>query len=210
MKIKMSQKFNPDEYKPLEELFPEGKACLFTILLDPERSVFQRRKNNIIIPGKKNGPNLESRIKVGKGNQEEDPGKKVKITGFVKYKGIVGIDHFIYQFDLLPNPDSKDDYVRCFVTRRDETRSMMLSGELGYNSINPEQYGAVNLKKDNSTNPTKSKTNPQNHIPITIYGTVQDDGGIYIEIDAAKIGRNPIVYHNKKDRIGIQKRRLIQ
>ncbi len=200
----MPQKFNPDEYKPLEDLFLEGKAYSFTTLLDPGRPIFQFRKNNIIIPGKKNGPNLESMIKVGDGDQEKDIGEKIKITGFVRYKGMIEDGYLKYQFDLLPDVNSTNDYVRCFVTKRDKTRSIMLSQEIGFNSINIEKYDAS--KKTNSTNPTKSKINPQNHNPVTIYGTVQDDGGIYIEIDAAKIGRNPIVYHNKGNKIGIRKK----
>ena len=198
----MPQKFNPKQYKSLEELFPEGKSYLFPVLLDPGRPIFQIRKNNIIIPGKKNGPNLESVIKVGDGDQEKDIGEKIKITGFVRYKGMIEDGSLKYQFDLLPNVNSTNDYVRCFVTKRDKTRSIMLSQEIGFNSINIEQYNAS--KKTNSTNPTKSKTNSQNHTSMIIYGTVQDDGGIYIEVDAVKIGRNPIVYHNKKNRIGIQ------
>ena len=202
MKIKMPQKFNPDEYKSLEELFPEGKSYLFPVLLDPRRPVFQLKKNNIIIPGKKNGPNLESVIKVGDGDQEKDIGEKVKITGFVRYKGMIEDGSLKYQFDLLPNVDSTNDYVRCFVTKRDKIRSIMLSQEIGSNSINIEKYNE--LKKTNSTNTTKSKINPQNHNSVTIYGTVQEEGGIYIEIDAANIGKNPIVYHRKKEKIGIQ------
>ena len=45
----MPQKFNPDEYKELEEFFLEGKAPPFTALLDYGRPVYQLKKNNIII-----------------------------------------------------------------------------------------------------------------------------------------------------------------
>jgi len=206
MKIKMPQKFNPDEYKPLEELFPEGKAYPFTALLDYDRSVCRARKSGILLLGKKNGPNLESRIKVGKGYQEKDPGVKVKIEGYVRFRGLMDTESFIYQFDLLPDFDSPHDYLRCFLKKRDKNLSMKVHGELGFNSINPGQYEILNSKKNNSTNPTQSKTNHQNHHSVTIYGTIQEYGGLYLEIDAVKIGQNHIVYHNKENRIGIRKK----
>ena len=205
MKIKMPQKFNPNEYKPLEELFPEGKAYPFTTLLDPERPVCQVKKSRIIIPGKENGPNLESVIKVGNGDQEKDIGEKIRITGFVKYKGMIEDRSLKYQFDILPDPNLKGDYVRGFVTKRDEIRSLMLSQEIGSNSINLNQYEKSSLKNNTSTKHDNFKTDIQN-IPMTIYGTVQDNGGIYIEIDAAKVGKNSLVYHNKENRIGIKQR----
>ncbi len=201
----MPQKFNPDEYKPLEELFPEGKAYPFTTLLDPERPVCQVRKSHIIIPGKENGPNLERRLKVGNGDQEKDIGEKIRITGFVKYKGMIEDGSLKYQFDILPSPNLREDYVRGFVTKRDEMRSLMLSQEIGSNSINLNQYEKSSLKNNTSTKHNNSKTEIQ-YLPMVIYGTVQDNGGIYIEIDAAKVGKNSLVYHNKKNRIGIRKR----
>jgi len=203
MKIKMPQKFNPDEYKSLEELSSETKVYPFTTILNYDKLVYQNGKKYIILPEKENEPNLESRIKVGNGDQEKEIGKKIKIAGFVNYKGMIEDGYLKYQFDILPNPNLREDYVRGFVTKRDEIRSLMLSQEIGSNSINLNQYAKSNLKNNTSITHNNSKTDIQ-YIPMIIYGTVQDNGGIYIEIDAVKVGKNSLVYHNKENMIGIR------
>jgi len=203
MKIKMPPNFDHNKYKALEEFFLAGKAPPFTALLDYDRSVFRVRKSGILLLGKKNGSNLESRIKIGKGAQDEDPGAKVKIEGYVRFRGLMDTESFIYQFDLLPDHNLPSDYLRCFLKKRDKDLSMRVHGELGFNSINPEQYGIVNPKENNSTDSPQPKTTPQNYNLATVYGTLQEYGGLYFEIDAVKIGQNHIVYHNKKKKIGI-------
>ena len=77
----------------------------------------------------------------------------------------------------------------------------MLSQEIGSNAINLRQYERSNLKDNTSTKHDNSQIKIPN-IPMTLYGTVQDDGGLYIEINAVKVGQNSLVYHNEKSKLG--------
>ncbi len=132
---------------------------------------------------------IDSVVNIG-GSEQKQKGDKISVKGFLLYVGKVTFEKELkYHFNLFEKKEKINDSIICHLTKRSEPDSFILFNQMVIASVNPKQAGF----NDGSNSKSDYKPNP-----LTLYGTLQQSGYLFLEIDGAQIGTN-LIYHNYSD-----------
>ena len=202
----MDKKFDTREYKRLADFFPGAVIHTDPGLLTLNRQFYGPRDGGLVVPMQE-GTTLEDMINLGGVDQEKNPGERIQITGYV-LNAAPTAENEPYAFDLVPDLEHRDLSVICHVSMRDGKNSRLLLNKIGYAALQ-QQYPLQQAQQMHDTDQGGMENQnimaqSQQPISIVVYGTLQHDGHVFLEVDGAQIGNN-LIYHNKRNPLGLKR-----
>jgi hypothetical protein len=172
--------FNQKEYKTLTEIFPDAKLYSAPQLLSRSKNQFKMNSAGIFMPTAPGEPKLESLIKIGGPDAQTNPGEKIQFMGYSTF--FCNISPEIHHLNVAHDPEERANVIICHVGRRDVIDS-------------PAILNMLSIITPNLNNGSGSKSKPD---LLAVYGTVQQSGHLFVEVDAVEIGYNLMSHKYKK------------